>query len=95
MEERRIKVVVEIITDSKKQISDIRGSVGPATSESLKKAENFLADLEKEIASDVPNESWAKTFRLAITLGMLLAFGRLLQELAPGAVTVIGQILGK
>ncbi len=96
MKERRLKIVFELIQESKQHLSDVRSSVGPATSESLNKVDTFLTDLEKEIASDVPKESWIRSvIRLAVTLGLLLAFGRLLQELQPEAVAVIGQILRK
>lgn len=93
--EQRIKIVFEVIKESRQQISDIGNSVGPSASESLKKAERFLTVLEKENVSDVPRENWTRTFILAVTLSMLLAFGKLLQELGPEAVAVIGQILRK
>ncbi len=91
----RIKIVLEVIKESKQQIQDIRSSAGPATSESLRKAEKFLVDLEKEDALDVPRENWSRTLQFAAALGSLLAFGWLLQELKPEAVAVIGQILRK
>lgn len=96
MGERRLKVVFELIHESKQHLSDVRSSVGPATSESLNKVDTFITDLEKEIASDVPKESRIRNMiYLAVILGLLLAFGRLLQELQPEVVAVIGQILRK
>lgn len=96
MRELRIKVVFKLLRESKKHLADVRNSAGPVTSESLDKVQTFLTDLEKEVASDVPKESkLRRTSRLAVTLGLLVALDRLLQELVPEAIKVVGRLFGK
>lgn len=96
MKERRLKVVFELIQESKQHLSDVRSSAGPATSESLDKVQTFLADLEKEVASDLPKENWIRrSARLTVTLGLLMALDKLLNELVPEAIKVVAQFLGR
>jgi hypothetical protein len=96
MRERRFKIAIELIHETKNLLSDVRDSAGPATSESLKKVETFLTDLEKEIAPDTPKESWlSRTAKLTVALGLLVALDKLLLELGPEAIKVIGQFLKK
>lgn len=96
MKELRIEVAVKLIKDSKKQLSDLRSSVDPVTSESLDKAEVFLRDLEKEVASALPTrESLIRKRDLVIAFGLLMALDRLLRELMPEAIKVMQHLLPK
>jgi hypothetical protein len=95
MRELRIEVAVKLIQDSKKQLSDLRSSVDPVTSESLDKVEAFLADLDKEVASALPSESSVNRRDFYLTLCLLLALDRLLPGLVPEAIKVMQHLLPK
>jgi hypothetical protein len=95
MKELRFKIVLRLLNDSKKKLSDVRSSAGPVTSESLDKLQSFLKDYENEIASASPQKSVIKRFKIFIALGLLMAFDRLLQELVPEAIKVINHFLMK
>ncbi|HKZ43278.1 MAG TPA: hypothetical protein VJ044_20135 [Candidatus Hodarchaeales archaeon] len=94
MKEFKIEVVVRVLQESKKHLSDLRSSVGPVTSESLDKVEAFLTDLEKEVVS-APKESLIRRHDLIFALGLLMALDRLLRELVPEAIKVVEHLLVK
>ena len=94
MKEQRIKVVVKLLVESKKNLSELRSSAGPVTSESLEKLQHFLKDFEKEVVHVSQDKSLMGKVIL-ISLGLLMAIDRLLAELVPQAINVINQLFLK
>lgn len=94
MKEQKIKVVVKLLFESKKNLSELRSSAGPVASESLEKLQHFLKDFEKEVVHVSQDKSLMKKVIL-ISLGLLMAIDRLLTELVPQAINVINQLFLK
>ena|SRR3990172_379708 len=89
----KIKVVFSLIQESQKQLSDLRSSVGPVTSESLDKVQTFLLDLEREVAPEMPKKRTVRLQGFIVSLGFLLVLDRLLPELVPEAIKAIMQLI--
>ncbi|HDL02045.1 MAG TPA: hypothetical protein ENH23_07415 [candidate division Zixibacteria bacterium] len=95
MKELKISIVLKLLTDSRKHLSDLRSSVGPVTLESLDKLENYLKDFDEEVETVSQKKRIIRRAVVVLSLGLLLALDRLLSELVPQAVTLISQIFIK
>ena len=93
MKELRIEVVVTLIQESQKCLSDLRRSADPVTSESLEKVHTFLTDLEREVVSALPKKRSIRPNGFILALGFLLVLDRLLRELVPEVIKVVLQLL--
>ena len=95
MKEQKIEVVLKLLFESKKHLTDLRSSAGPVTFESLNKVQCFLKDFEKEVTDVSQEKSLMKRVVFLISLGLLLALDKPLLELVPQAINVINQFLLK
>lgn len=95
MKELQIKVVFKLLTESKNHLSDLRGSVGPVTSESLDRLNIYLKDFEEEVATLSQQKRMMRKVVLIVSLGLLLASNMLLIELVPQVINLISQTLLK
>lgn len=89
--ELRISIILKVILKSKKNLSEIKSSVGPVSStrKTLEKLESFLEEIEQEVER-LPRK------RISFTsLALLAPVVRLLQELWVKAIEVIGVLLGR
>ena len=94
--ELNIKIVLETIVESKKQITAISDSVGPVSStrETLIKVDAFIKEMEKEVVQSLPEEKRVSKYKhLFVFVPLLMPTVRLLKELLAEAKQVIEQFL--
>ncbi len=95
-EQLEIKIVLEKIEESKKQIAVLSDSVGPVSStrETLIRVDVFIKEMEKEVVQSLPEEKRLSRFkRLFNFVPLLMPTVKLLTELLAAAKQVIEQFL--
>lgn len=94
--ELNIKIVLETIEESKKQITAISDSVGPVslTREPLIKVYAFIKEMEMEVVQSLPEEKRASKYKhLFVFVPLLMPTVKLLTELLAEVKQVIEQFL--
>jgi len=94
--ELEIKIVLETIEESKKQIAVLSDSVDPVSStrETLIKIDIFIKEMEKEVVQQLPEVKRLSSFKhLFVFVPMLMPTVKLLKELLAEAEQVIEQFL--
>ncbi len=91
MKELKVEIAIKLINRSKKDLSEIRNSVGPdsSTNKSLEKAESFLDDLGKE---NVHQVGTSKSRFLLVFIALLTPLVKLLKELLAEAGKIVEQL---
>lgn len=94
--ELEIKIFLETIEESKKQIAVLSDSVGlvSSTRETLIKIDFFIKEMEKEVVQLLPEEKRVSNFKhLFVFVPLLMPTVKLLKELLAEAKQVIEQFL--
>lgn len=94
--ELKIKVVLETIEESKKQVAAISDSVGPVSStrETLIKVDAFIQEMEKEVVQSLSEEKRVPKYKhFFIFTSLLMPFARLLTDLLAEARQIIEHFL--